>query len=367
LRTTHEFELRSGHLLAMVTLWTLVCVACGGGGKRSASKPKECSDCYPEGFRIDPTPAPVGTNPPPAVLFSGWRNGWCREDLICTGTPEVFLGKVGGLPFGRDCKQEVVAFAGGHEPTTADIDPSLSGLTVTLKPERTLDFTVWIVEHVLSSADVKLETDIAASVYTNLGTGIQLNPTIKLFPSPLPSNLTDLKNDASCDLAAALGKLSGATGNDPGRLNVYYVDGFSITAGPAAGLNCFPPPYARPDIIFVDGSLSSSPYVLAHELGHALGLQRSAPLPSGGGSVPYGHVNELYLDPYLRTDNLMQSGATIVRQITVGEIYRMHFDELSWLWHGKTPAAGYPRECQNSPVTGGKCPPLTIQPPGGWP
>jgi len=110
----------------------------------------------------------------------------------------------------------------------------------------------------------------------------------------------------------------------------------------------------------------NSPTVLAHELGHALGLLRSVPL-QGGGTAASGHVNDLDLEPYLSTGNLMRSGGSWVGQITLGQIYRMHFDELSWLWLGKTPATDYPRECQNSPVQGGPCPPLTIHPSRGWP
>ena len=53
--------------------------------------------------------------------------------------------------------------------------------------------------------------------------------------------------------------------------------------------------------------------------------------------------------------------------LTVGQIYRMHFDERSWLWHDRTKETDYPRTCQGNPVEGGPCPPLTLHPPRGWP
>jgi hypothetical protein len=335
----------------------------------SAASSPICSDCYPGGYRITPTPVLVSTVPPPAVLFSGWRNGWCREDLICTGTPEVDLGEVGRLPFGKDCKQELVIFGGGVEPTPAQIsDPSLPGMTVTLKPARDLHIAVWVVENVLTVSQVESEVLVTRSLFVDLGTGLLLHANVQAFlPSPLPGALANLDDWASCDLVPKLIDPMITKLYDPAKINVYYVRGFSPSAGSPMGLTCFGTPYNHPNIIFVDGDVTSAPYALAHELGHALGLQRSASIPGSGGSTYPGHSNELDLDPYLRSDNLMQSGATFVGQITVGEIYRMHFDQLSWLWHGKAPAGGYPRECQNSPVTGGKCPPLTIQPPGGWP
>jgi hypothetical protein len=78
-------------------------------------------------------------------------------------------------------------------------------------------------------------------------------------------------------------------------------------------------------------------------------------------------VDELQLDPYLATDNLMRAASRSVSQITLGQIYRMHFDELSWLPKTRQPPDGYPRACQDNPVEGGPCPPLTLHPPRGWP
>ncbi|MGH7514907.1 MAG: hypothetical protein ACREOQ_18535 [Gemmatimonadales bacterium] len=282
------------------------------------------------------------------------------------------LGEVGRLPFGNDCKQELIVFGGGVEPTTATIaNPSLPGMTVTLKPARDLQITVWIVENVLTATEVESQIAVTRSLYIDHGTGLLIHATVKPFPPlaspPLPNKLLDLDENASCALASTLADPANKGVYDADRINVYYVRGFTASAGSPMALTCFGAPYDHPEMIFVDGDILSAPYLLAHEIGHALGLQRSAPIPNGGGSTYPGHSDELNLSPYLRSDNLMQNGATFVNQITVGEIYRMHFDELSWLWHGRTPAGGYPRTCQNSPVTGGKCAPFTIQPPGGWP
>jgi len=385
MRPRNRSGLMKGCQLATVTLWLWACggnnaassTASSGVLASSSAQPTSapvCADCYPSGFHLTPTPVLLSTVPPPAVLFSGWRNGWCREDLICTGTPDVDLGNLQHLKFRQDCKQELVVFGGGVEPTPAEItDPLAAGMTVSLKPARDLPVTVWIVENVLPQADVTTEVGQTRSLYIDKGTGLLITPTIKHFPSPLPTDFKDLDSWASCDLADKLAATANSPTQganamyDPDRINVYYIRGFSPLAGSPMALTCFGGPSDHPEIIFVDGQIPAAPYALAHELGHSLGLQRSSTVPTTGGTTYPGHVNELELDQYLRSDNLMRSGATLVGQITIGQIYRMHFDELSWLWHTGSPSGGYPRECQNSPVTGGNCPPLTIQAPGGWP
>jgi hypothetical protein len=377
MRPSNRVGLMKGCLLTAVPLWLWSCSGCDAGSGTASSETESsvtsgssgpvCSDCYPGGFRITPTPVLVSTDPPPAVLFSGWRNGWCREDVICTGTPDVDLGDLKHQKFRKNCKEEVVLFGGGVEPTPASIaDPFAAGMTVTLKPARDLPITVWIVQNVLTESVVKSEVGTTRSLFITLGTGLVITATVKPFP-PLPDNLRDLDSWASCTLAPTLAASAANGMYDPDRINVYYIRGFSPAAGSPMALTCFGGPSSHPEIIFVDGDIAAAPYTLAHELGHALGLQRSSIVPATGGSTYPGHVNELELDLYLRSDNLMRSGSTFVGQITVGQIYRMHFDKLSWLWHNPYTPGTYPRECQNSPVTGGNCPPLAIQPPGGWP
>jgi len=364
-----------------------------------------CADCFDsDGYEIDLSSLESGTKPPAAVLFSGWRNGRCQDDVVCTGNPNVFLGDVrwGDVEWSRDCSpddQEIIAFAGGHAPSRATPTvPARTGVKlegsvnpVSFSGPLTLDVRLWAVaDPELSGAEYQAQAAeaiaqgerewvIAAQVFSNAGTGIQLSFKVDSFPwhnfppeaeGTLPENSlrTKLRTAASCSSSLVQAIQSTEGGYDAGQLNVYYV---KVVQGYAA-LNCYgtgPGGNGPQNIMFVQSTTSYSEYQLAHELGHALGLLRSAPTP-GARAAELGHVDEMYLDPYLASDNLMRSGGEDLHQITLGQIYRMHFDELSWQWvRPGAPAHenGYPRSCQASPVSGGKCPPLTLHPVRGWP
>jgi hypothetical protein len=343
--------------------WLAVLVV-GTAAMGACKEKKECPDCFEQGYRIDLSAVPSSTKPPPAILFSGWRNGRCQDDLICTGTPDVFLGDIDGQSWGPACDKEALAFAGGHAPTPTTLVPSSPGSSVTLQPPLLLHVSVWIVGGVLTPADVQNDADKAQAFYADLGSGIDIKPHVRDFPTQRLAEVPDLEYNAACALAPQLaGMVAPPAGYDKGRINVYYVKQFGWGTGTPAGVDCVYNTPPHQEIILVDGMVSTSPVVLAHELGHALGLLRSA----GGGTGSSGHVNDLQLEPYLSTGNLMRSGGGYVGQMTLGQIYRMHFDKLSWLWLAQSSGTDYPRECQNNPVQGGPCPPLTIHPSRGWP
>jgi hypothetical protein len=336
----------------------------------------ECGDCYPEGYRVEVIASLDENDAPPAVLYSGYRNGSCQDDMLCTGTPDAFLGDLDPGPLNWRCdaeKKELVVFAGGHTPTTR-IDPPASGVSVTLAAPTTLRVAAWVLPGVEPSDDpigwFGLQLEEARRIMDDLGTGITVDYRVKPFPPEQVGAFETMIDGASCPahqkplVRTTEDPVAGALhpAFDPGSLNVYYVRGID---GGWRGLTCFYDD-ELPYVIFVS-NLSHTPAVTAHELGHALGIQAKAPLPSGEINWRPGDVDDLELVRYFPEVNLMRSGVTEVKQITVGEIYRMHFDRRSWLRRGNPVVDGYPRECQASPILGGPCPPLTLQPPRGWP
>jgi len=344
-------------------------------------QPVVCADCFEDGFLVKLGVGPSGTTPSPAVLYSGFRNGRCQEDVLCTGTPDAYLGDVepGIRDWTKSCgpeSPELIVFAGGHAPTLGTVDPTLPDVSVTPGPARVLHVTAWYVPGV-DVAHVQFQLDEAKRIYSELGTGIDVQYQTKPFPAaalvdiPSVADLSDLPNDASCIHQELLVGPASAAKNaadplfDPTQVNIYYVWG--LLAGYRAR-SCIQDP-SLPYVAFVDIDRMSSVSVTAHELGHILGHQTQVALPSGSSGFLPGDVDEIELYRYLPSDNLMQSAATEAKQVTIGQIYRMHFDSRSWLRLGEPVPApgGYPRLCQSSPVLGGPCPPLTLQPPRGWP
>lgn len=356
-----QFELRKK--------WSLTVAMLGAAAAGGCGEEAECGDCFERGYRVELAGVEVGTRPPPAILFTGWRNGWCQDDVLCTGGPDVFLGELDpGLQDWFCDEEELVVFSPGHAPTVSPVDREVTELSMLLNGATRVEVTLWIVNGVVARDKALSDTESARDDFAELATGIDLRFDIKDFPRARFDELGGLQVDgfynyAECDFAPLLSLM--ADGFDADRLNVYYVGGFAVTEAAPGGLYCGYPPTPHPEFIFIDGDWPLSPAGLAHELGHAFGLRRSVQLPDDR-EEHYGHANELELDPYLSRTNLMQSGARVVEQITVGQIYRMHFDELSWLWHDEDRGSDYPRTCQSSPVRGGSCPPLTLQP-QAWP
>jgi hypothetical protein len=357
---------RFTRLNVRLVAFLVVCAAMmeGWGGQSQA---QQCPDCFEQGYRIDLPAVPSNANPTPAVLYSGWRNGRCQDDFVCTGTSEVFLGDIDGGIWEQFCDKEVVAFAGGFAPTPATLTTSSPGSSLTLNAPVDLNVSIWVVGQVVTLVDAIDDASKARTVYASLGSGIEIVDDVKSFPNARLAEIPELESDASCDLSPQLSGMGGPpAGYDEGRINVYYIKKFAEKTGSPAGIDCVYNTPPHQEIILLDGTMMTSPVVLAHELGHALGQLRSVPIP-GGKPAAWGHVDDLQLEPYLSTGNLMRSGGAYVGQISLGQIYRMHFDKLSWVWLGQAPGSDYPRECQNSPVQGGPCPPLTIRPSKGWP
>jgi hypothetical protein len=343
----------------------------------------QCADCLDNtGVHVDFPNPPVDGNHHGAVLFSGWRNGWCRTDVLCTGNSSVYLGDVRWrsdqfrvFDLSHFCsKWELTVFASDRAPTRLY---STEGFSFPSPDQNWLDaqkqvkVTLWEIDpdawtrHAADSLRAK-------TIFAGAASGITL--TVTNLPSP---NVTLTPKNGSyyeCDAkpsggAPADGDPSRArqrsTGYDPASINVYYV---SEVRAPAQAWTCGDAnnPAGAWDVIFIGRNHLA--HALAHELGHALGLNRTATLPNSGTPVFTGDIDELDMENAFGTGNLMVYGNTNPTALTIGQIYRMHFDARSWLNRGQAAVDnGYPRACQDSPVSQGTCPPLALSPPEGWP
>jgi hypothetical protein len=343
-----------------------------------------CPTCYESGFQIDLQPL-LGADPPGAVLFSGYHNGRCRDYELCTGSPDSYLGDLSGFVFDfwNSCEdnREVVLFAGGHAPTVLTPAKGTFVLNPTPNDEVTLSIAAWFddpgttstAQEPVSSPRGRLDALLmdANERLHSLGSGVKLDYVLNPLPAAIPPSLPEFLTKADCSVLYA--PLAGAgpgtaeeAMQDGSRLNLYFVHGiFWARHGQVcADWNHLT---TKPYYIFIDDQLMASPSTVAHELGHAMGMMMYASLPNAKAPQDPGDINELYLDPYLSSDNLMMSGVTYAKQITVGQIYRMHFDERSWLRRGVPAPGTYSRTCQADPVAKRPCPPLTAQPPRSWP
>jgi hypothetical protein len=340
-----------------------------------------CGDCLDNtGVHLEFPDPPVNTEQPAAVLFSGWRNDRCQTDVLCTGAKEVFLGDVRWRPgqfrfadLSRFCdKKELVTFASGRTPATLY---STGGLALPppgtdwFGPPKEVDVTLWEVD---AGGWDKHDADqsTAQTLFATLGTGM----TMKFAVGGPPLSLTPTNGSYfECDAQSTNG---GPANGDPSRarqllpgyvpkaINVYYV---TEVRAPAVALTCPDAnnPAAAWNVIFM--AANHDHRALAHELGHALGLNRTATLP-GGTSVWTGDIDELDMNRAFGDNNLMFYANLDPGNLTIGQIYRMHFDIRSWVNQGVPPVNnGYPRACQDSPASEGPCPPLALRPPEGWP
>jgi len=321
----------------------------------------------------------------PVALLDGWRGDGCVKNHVSLGTPSAI--PLGDVHWDRPCEPEweLVVFARGFAPTVvlphsgSETRAQVASAGVSLRALDTVLVALWVVssqDDSESAVDEAIgDADEANRVYSEFGAGLYLDyggaDSVRAHWIDSTSEYADsvgawCSNDTIIRRHPVVTSVSAqvaATGRglfDPRGLNVYNL---SHVAYGLRGVNCrclstnAVPCDNEPRISFV--ARSGDIYgVLPHEIGHALGLVRP--------DSTWGHSDAI--EGFGSYDgNLMYSGVTEVTNITLGQIYRMHFADDSWLNRGgeQRPGALF-RSCGEVVLAPSPCPPINLRVPGGW-
>jgi hypothetical protein len=332
--------------------------------------------CPPSGTPLPPTP-PTATvtvafpnatpTDRPLLLYSGQRDGACREyePHVGTTSPSITLASV---QYDSGCQVEIDVFApawGAFGRRLTISNPADSTwwanaratrhLTIELPTVTPIPTTLWIVSadatgHAQALALLERQLSAAAPVLEELGAGVTLG-----HPTPIDLDAAAVPPDcAKADVISTTPAIYNAA-----TLNVYYVENYLNQPYSSYAKNCWME--GHPEIIFVSWGNENNPDpVLAHEVGHALGLFH--PEKTNGLSVG-GHTNNL---SSFDDDNLMYTGAPAVVNVSIGQSYALNFSQASWFNRtGSTVSRPVVQACQDS-WGAGPCPDLTMFV-AGWP
>jgi hypothetical protein len=293
------------------------------------------------------------------VIASGGDDEGCYAHLAAAGTDMVHLGR--GVSEAA-CPSEVAVQAQDYG-MVLDTQPIwVSKVTKTeLPPRVTLKLNLRVPNVTGLAQMAEKQVDLADTLLNHNRAGLTLSLTggkPQLYTTGGNSSDATIIG-AGCAAVDGLIKSDPAKGlYDPAAINVYYVGAILTDAAtPLQGYTCFE--WGAPNVIYV--SYDALDNILAHELGHALGLQYGN-----------GHVNGL---AGFGSRNLMMSSqsanSTVLQDHwTTGQVYRMNADTRSVLntlfGIGKGATAfrvGIKRVCQENPAATSPCPPLAFEGP----
>jgi hypothetical protein len=301
----------------------------------------------------------VGNGPAPSVVvaLNGKGRTTCYFGKIFQGSGPIDLNDRIESP--ATCASGVAAFARDRaaqlDPTPAWSHDPARPLQLTMQSTVDVPIHFYVPQGSGLDQDAKDEMDIATGLYAANRAGIRFSPAgiTEYAGTPVAT---------ACDDAATL--VTKPDMYDPETINVYYVTQVNY-ADMYLGYNCFEQALSvggatttGENIILLAAHRTST--TLAHELGHALGLR----LLVGHTSTAGGFT----------TKNLMMGGISWADEdaqdhFSVGQVYRMSFDQSSWINHGRatqvaTIRVGPTRSCQKTPLgaIGDECPKLVLDP-----
>jgi len=278
-----------------------------------------------------------------AVLIDGPRSGGCTNDDVFLGAGTVSVGNL--LATSTVCPAEVATFSSGNAmmldaPVSTWTDNGGDVRNEALAVPLRVPLVIWVAAPVPSGAQKPLD-DLkdAAVLFSDNRAGIDFDTSINAVHSATTS-VAQQAIGYGC--ANAAGLITSAYYIES-RLNVYYVD--HIEPNLARGWTCVD--RSAPGIIYVSINDRVNT-TLAHEIGHALGLQ----IPFDGHTDPINGLD---------ATNLMWSFQDVVvrENTTLGQAYRLNAERLSWLNGSAAPRPGQPtRDCGCNPFHADVCPVL---------
>lgn len=355
---------RRWHAL-IVTLALAGACPCPGGSSRDGVTPSASRGASPGGGLSTPdNAAPTDGNdrieilngPTPSVIaLNGKGRTTCYFGKVLEGSGTIdVLDRVESL---ISCASAVAAFASDRgaqlEAAPAWSHDPTKPVRLTMQPKVEVSIHFYVPQG--SGLDPTVEMDIATGLYGANRAGIRFSLAGVTSYSGTPAA-------SKCEDVAALVAAPGMY--DPKVVNVYYVTQVN-GADSFLGYNCY-------DKSIVVGGLTAIgeniiflaahrvPTTLAHELGHALGLR---------GPVEHTSTAGGFTDKNLMMGAVPWAQQALQDHFSLGQIYRMSFDQSSWINHAAPTTLASTRQgttltCQPSPagVVGQPCPPLVLDP-----
>jgi hypothetical protein len=256
--------------------------------------------------------------------------------------------EVGEMDPSTNCTSETTVFSTRHAPLTAATSWSSGQDDRTLSmgpPLREVKLDVYMVT-TRKSAETWARHDVtrAKTVYAKNRVGLTF--TADFLAATSLSQADTATIGTGCDHADDIKGSSSVYKAD--RINVYFVPSIDVPGEPdrtPRGFNCYKKEPGNtdgaPNIIYISTGLHSQ-NTLAHELGHAFGLQGITGHTGDGVSAWV---------PGFEDNNLMWTGVSGNAQrsknhFSLGQVFRMNADERSWLNRNGAPAgAPTPRAC----------------------
>jgi len=289
------------------------------------------------------------------VIASGGDDKGCYEHLAVSGTSHVQLGRDASAD---GCRSEITVQARDYG-MVLDTQPTwVTGVhQAQLLARVKVNLNLRVPSGIAGvAAAAQTQVDLADTLLNHNRAGIALSLTGSAPQSYSTAEAAVI--GTGCSAVEGLIKSDPVKGlYDPASINVYYVDVISASNNSRPeGFDCFE--WGAANIIYM--SNESVDNMLAHELGHAFGLQYGN-----------GHVNNLKSFTDTKLTNLMNAWPTApADHWTAGQVYRMNADTRSVLNQlvgvgegAKAFREGVKRVCQDKAETPVPCPPLAFEGP----